>query len=294
MRFPEMRRAAPRAAAAAALAAATADPQAADPALLKPGPDQDLPVVPPPPASGAIKHDRELLDRLGLSDVDAASILTRSRQALNNQLGAKKAPAEAPRPTTYFRMGEIALLVGGARQFGRQIDIPAIKHYVAVTRPDEIDGPAYQLLVKSLEGEAEEIDLADASTIVFLLPAFADLRASRGDVAMNLLYLAHALPRGANAPAVFVLSSTEMQARMAGQWLGLDHGSNCFGRDIVDHYLPTVLVYCRKRDESRPYVLTERGTFEAAPKFRSNMIADCVRSLMPSEMRRDLSPEVPA
>ncbi|HVQ07891.1 MAG TPA: hypothetical protein VMS43_05610 [Allosphingosinicella sp.] len=270
-----------------------ADPEIADPDIVVPDDIEGLAGLPPLPASGAIADDRQLLVRLGLSDVDTAMILTKTRQALNNQLGPKKAPAGQQRPTNYFRMGEIALLVGGARQLDRPIDVPAIKHYVAATRSAEIGKPAYQLLMKSLEGESEEIDLADASTVVFLLPAFADLRAARGDVAMNLLYLAHALPRGEEAPAVFVLSSTEMQARMAGQWLGLDTGSNCFGRDIVDHYLPTVLVYCRDRDESRPYVLTERGTFEAAPKFRSNMIADCVRSLMPSEMRPYLSPAAP-
>jgi hypothetical protein len=248
--------------------------------------------TPPVPASGAIRDDRELLDRLGLSDADAAMFLTKSRQTLINQLGAKKAGADLERPTDYFRLGEIATLISGARQLDRIIDVPAVWHYVAVTRADDLGTQPYVMLVKLLRGKAEALDISGATTIVFLLPAFADLRASRGDVAMNLLHLAHDLPSGDAGPAVFVLSSTEMQARMAGQWLGLDTGSNCFGRDIVDHYLPTVLVYRRDRDESRPYILTERGTFEAAPRFRSNMVADCVRSMMPSEMRSYLSPEV--
>jgi hypothetical protein len=236
-----------------------------------------------------IRDDRELLDRLHLSDVEAAMFLTKTRQALNNQLGPKRARGHAP--TDYFRLGEIVLLISAARQLEREIDVPAVKAYVAATRPEDVGRPPHVLLLKLLEGESEEIDLVGASTVIFLLPAFADLRASRGDVAANLLELARSIPHGDGAPAVFVLSSTEMQAHMAGQWLGLDNGSNCFGRDIVDHYLPTVLVYRREHDDARPYVLTERGTFDAVPRFRTNMVAACVRSMMPSELRPHLSPE---
>jgi len=235
-----------------------------------------------------IADDRELLARLGLSDAEAAMFLSKSRQALNNQLGPKKARGRAP--SDYFRLGEIALLVGAARQLDRQIDIEAVKAYVAATRPEELGKPPYKLLLSLLAGGTEAIDCDGASTIIFLLPSFADLRASRGEVAIRLLHLARSIPKAPDGPAVFVLSSTEMQATMSGQWLGLDNGSNCFGRDIVDHYLPTVLVYRQESDDARPYVLTERGTFEAVPRFRSNMIADCVRSMMPSELRSHLSP----
>jgi hypothetical protein len=242
-------------------------------------------------ALGEIKDDRGLLDSLGLGDVDAAMFLGKSRQALNNQLGPKKAKPGQVRPTDYFRLGEILILVSGARQLGRDVDVPSVRHYVECTRAAEAGNAPYRLLMELLDGEYEEIDLEGADTVVFLLPAFADLRASRGDVAMNLLHLAHSLPKGEGAPAVFVLSSTEMQAQMAGHWLGLNDGANCFGREIVDHYLPTVLVYRRERDEPRPYVLTERGAFEAAPRFRSNMIADCVRSMMPTDVAKQLRPE---
>jgi len=240
-----------------------------------------------------LENDRMLLKRLQLNYSEAATFLSRSRQAVQSKLSGPE-----PAPNNYFTPGEIVILVSAARQLGREIPpkaVSEIRDYVAGTRGKE--GEVFKLFVQLLNADTDSVDVSDATAIVFLLPGFAELRTSRPDVAEALADLVEGLPDDETRPAVFVLSSTEMQAQMAGRWLGVEL-ANCFGSDLTDHYLPTILVYRRAarpdQDAALPFVLTERGTFEAAPRFRTNMIADCVQSMMPPDVAKALRPEGPA
>lgn len=240
-----------------------------------------------------IEDDRALLNELGLTDSQAALFLGKSRQALNGQLGPKKGAGQ-PGTLDYFKLSDILMLVSAARQTGRAFSAERVEDYVRRTRAPrgEESHIPFELLMGVLLGEPPTLDIEGADTVVFMLPAFADLRSQLEKAARELMKVARQLQDATPQPKVFILASTSMQAKMAGQWLGLDCGENCFGRDIVDHYLPTVLVYRSAQDEARPYVLTESGTFVEAPHFRAPMIAECVRSLLPEEVSDALRPNI--
>lgn len=248
----------------------------------------DRPVVENP-----IRDDRQLLDELNLTDAEAASFLGKSRQALNGQLGSKRS-REKSGPFDYFKVSDIVILVSAARQVGRVFDVARISEYVFRTRPRRGDEPGvpFELLDNLLFGETSAIDVAQADTVVFMLPAFADLCAHRPDARDALVKIAKQLRSANPRPNIFVLSSTPTQAKMVAQWFDLDlEEDHCFGDEIVDHYLPTVLTYNQNSDIARPYVLTENGTFVEAPQFRAPMMVQCVRSLLPNEVSRALRPD---
>lgn len=239
-----------------------------------------------------LANDRDLLDALKMSDSDAAMFLGKSRQALNTQLGPKKG-ARRKAPANYFKLSDIVIMVSAARQLGREFNVPAVKDYVERTRkPAGEDGKGpYKMLLGLLEGEQEKFELHGAGALVFVLPSFAELRARHADIAEDLRDIVRRAQTMNPQPTLFLLSSTSLQAKMAGQWLGIQDSQKCFGRDVVDHYLPTILLYNSANDEPRPFVLTENGTFVAAPRFLSHMVADCVRSLLPLQVSRELHPD---
>ncbi len=223
-----------------------------------------------------------------MTDAEAASFLGKSRQALNNQLGPKKGGTAPP---DYFKLSDILVLISSARATGRQFDGLRVGEYVARTRKPregESDVP-FDVIMKMLLGEPSALNTEGADAVIFMLPAFVELRSQRPDAADELAEVARELRERSPMPEILIFSSTDMQATMAGKWLELDTGK-CFGRDIVDHYFPTVLVYRGAEDKAIPYVLSEKGTFVEAAYYRGPMMAECLRSLLPDEVSRALQP----
>jgi hypothetical protein len=238
----------------------------------------------------SIRDDRSLLEALHMTDAEAASFLGKSRQALNNQLGPKKGPPGTA-PLDYFKLSDILVLISSARATGRQFDPIRVGDYVERTRKPregESDVP-FDVIMEMLMGEPSALNTEGADTVIFMLPAFVELRSQRPDAAEELAEVAKELRARDPMPEILIFSSTDMQATMAGKWLDLDTGKT-FGRDIVDHYFPTVLVYRRKEDRAIPYVLSEKGTFVEAAHYRGAMMAECLRSLLPDEVSRALQP----
>jgi len=242
--------------------------------------------VPP----GQIESDRDLLEVLGMGDAEAAMFLGKSRQALNAQLGPRKG-RKGKGPDDYFKFGDILILVSAARQMGRDFSVADVRAYVERSRAprDGIWTEPYRLLMDLLGEELVELDATDADTVVLVLPTLNDLLANQREIADRLKDMVRDVSTRREPAQVFLLASTMIRAKTAGQWLGIaeDH---CFGRDLVDHYLPTVIIYRQDIDEPRPYVLTEKGRFTATPRFAAHMLAACVRSMMPGEMQHALQP----
>jgi hypothetical protein len=263
---------------------------------------------PAPTESGRakrIENDRDLLDALQMGDPEAAMFLGKSRQALNTQLGSKKSGmGKAPRD--YFKLSDILILVSAARQIGREFNVQAVRDYVKVSRPpDELTQKPYDLLMGILDEELIELDTTGAKTMVLILPTLNDLLANRPEVARSLRETVRQAAERQPPVQIFLLASTVIRARSAGQWFAIPE-DHCFGRDLVDHYLPSVILYRDppdgpkyanmgeegegNRGQARPYILTEKGGFVASPSFSAELIAECVRSMMPLEMRSALQP----
>jgi hypothetical protein len=234
-----------------------------------------------------IANDRDLLDELQMSDADAAMFLGKSRQALNAQLGPKKGEGRAP-PSDYFKLSDILILTSAARQLGRSFDAAAVKGYVDSSRKPATDTRPYELLISLLKAEPEGLDTEGADSIILILPAFQELRTRWVSVATFLRRLVGELNQRVPRPRVLVLGSTATRARMAGQWLRGVPDEDCFGSDMVDHYLPTIMAYRRAEDDLRIFVLTEEGSFKGAPSFVQDMMAGCVRSMLPLAARSAL------
>lgn len=229
---------------------------------------------------GAIVDDRALLRALHMSDADAALFLGKSRQALNVQLGPKNG---SNAPDDYFKLSDILVLIAAARQLGRSFEVKALRAYVERTRKPEKESAPYKLLMSLLKAEPEGLDTSGADTVVFILPAFHEMR-KLTHVRDFLRKTAVELARRDPPCELFVLATTDGRARSAGDFLGIDH-TQCFGSDLVDHYLPSIMVYRRAGDDLRVFVLTEEGNFSRAPTFIQPMVADCVRSMLPKAIR---------
>lgn len=233
-----------------------------------------------------IRNDRELLTELGMNDAVAASYLGKSRQALNMKLGPKRVDAM---PESYFKISEILVLIMAARQRSQKFDEGAVRDFIDRTASERAGrSDSLKLLDQLLRG-VEELDVTDAGTVVMILPAFADQRAQSPSFSRDLRRLAETIGRMQPVPRVMVISSTTMQAQIAAEWLKLPAGkTRWFGHELVDHYVPTVLVFSRKGGAPCPYLLTERGGLALAPQFRAYMMAECVRLMLPQEAREEL------
>lgn len=234
----------------------------------------------------AIANDRVLLEKLHLSNVEAARYLGRSRQAVHNKLSRN--------PRDYFSLGEIVFLVHAARSQHASIsdqEVEDIVEYVEHTRGTPESAP-FRLFEQLMRAETQPIDVTGASGIVMLLPNLPELRKALPEVASGLFELVANLPTDAARPKVFVISPTQTQAAIAARWLGLEDESSYFADDLVDHYGPTILVYRQgkgqERDEAIPYVLSGNDTFEAASRLRRHQIADCVSMMLPAEIAAQL------
>lgn len=237
-----------------------------------------------------IAHDSALLKALDLNFTQAASFVGKSRQAVAAKLGGDASCED------YFSMGEIIWLVNASRQHGKRFsreEIDDIAEYVTQTRGDT-ESDAFKLFLQLLRAGSEPLDVSNAAGIVLVLPNFGELRRDVPEVADILAEMIEDLPKGEGRPHLFVLSSNRTQAAMAAAWLGIDPTENCFGHDLADHYGPTVVVYRRgdgtDRDKALPYVLTRANSFEAAPRFRHTMIAECVLMMLPAKIGALLRP----
>jgi hypothetical protein len=232
-------------------------------------------------AAGIIADDRSLLRCLKMSDADAALFLGKSRQALNSQLGPKNGFNP---PDDYFKLSDILVLTSAARQLGRTFDVKALKDYIDRTRTPNKEGAPYKLLMSLLNAEPEGLDTDGADTVILILPAFHELRAKLPEVRDFLRKTVAELARRDPPCEIFVLGATDGRAQSAGDFLGVDRG-RCFGSDLVDHYLPSIMVYRRATDDLKVFILTQDGDFSRAPTFIQPMLADCVRSMLPKAIR---------
>jgi hypothetical protein len=242
------------------------------------------------PRVSDISDDRELLDVLQMSDAQASMYLGKSRQALNNQLGSRRS---GKAPSDYFKARDLIVLITAARSLGREFDSAMIQRYIKTRPRPRNDEPAGYALLDKVLGNIDQFELRDPSAIIFILPEFADLRTENREGAERLRDLVAAMYKADLDPWVVVLSSSEIRAKMATQWLGLSGDKvRSASHDYVDHYLPAILVYDREGDgyRPRPFVLTQAGSIVSAPQYRAAMMSECVQFMLPEDVRNILFP----
>lgn len=242
-----------------------------------------------PSGTPAIGSDRELLAELGMSDAAAAAAIDKTRQALNLKLGPQRSSAADPPRRPYFKPTDLLLLIMSAQDSDHSFDEHAVWQFIEESAPYRSGGSeeTYRRIQSQLG--LEEIDLEGAGTVVMILPAFADMRAALPGFSMDLARVAERLARQRPAPWLAVLSSSNLQARMAADWLRLPaHRTGCATHEFVDHYLPTVLVFPRTGEDPRSYALNERNNLGAAPQFRASVIGEFVKFMLPEVERTRL------
>lgn len=243
-----------------------------------------------PETSDVIRNDRGLLRHFNLSDSQTAKLLGRSRQTLINQLGPKN--GAKVRKTPYFKLRDIHILVSSALELGRSIDMTAVRKYVELTRsqgngndePQEI----HDLVDRLLGFESKGLDYSEGDTLALILPAFAELRQRRSDITDNLRAKVERLLSSKRPPFICVVGTTDLQARGAARWLGLDPELS-FGHPLADHHMPTIMVYNPNADEPSSYVLTAKG-FELTLPFIGHRVTDCLRLILPESAAERLLP----
>jgi hypothetical protein len=229
-------------------------------------------------------NDRELLIALGMSDSDAASFLGRSRQALHQMLGPKDGSGA---PSNYFKAGDILTLVSAARQLGRvgpDFDPDVVLDYAEATRK-ESEPEAFALLRSVLSEKPQQLDLEGADAVILVLAGFAEMLSrfpSAGEFLTELVRKAASAEVGAE---VVVVCPTSTRARIAGEWLRVP-ASRCFGNDLADHYLPTIVIL--RAGEPGVFVLTENGNFNGSAPFARATMAESVWALLPAEARQEI------
>jgi hypothetical protein len=241
-------------------------------------------------AERVIANDRDLLSALRLSDAVASTYVQKSRQTLNNQLGARKDPTA---PTNYFKPAELLLLVLAASRDCAEFDEDAkesVKAYIAETRGSMAKSPqeraAYQLVMETLSSEGA-IDLEKAEGVIFLLPDFLGMAAAEAEAVNALKRLAARLRAQPGKPWSLILSSSGYQSKMAAETLGLDGDVYPVSHDHAEHYMPAVLIYTGS-DKPEPFVISGRGTFVYAPVYRAPMMLTCLKDMLPEALRAKL------
>lgn len=236
-----------------------------------------------------IETDRQLLERLGMNDAQAAMYLGKSRQALNNGLGSKRSGTA---PNDYFKLSEILVLVIAAKQSGHPFEEARIRTYIEATRkPAKIDVRSPYSLLMNLLGSAGAMQLDAAAAVVLILPDFENLRCEHPEAAAHLRTIVSQVATSDADPWVVVLSSSALRASMAAQWLELrGNRVHALCHDFVDHYVPLVLIYDEGEENPRPFMLTDQGSLVAAPQYRAPTMAMCVASMLPDPVANDLFP----
>jgi hypothetical protein len=240
---------------------------------------------------GVITNDREFLAALDMTDAQAAMYLGKSRQALNNKLKSKR---RSDAPDDYFKASDLLILVIAARRLGKEFDVREVRRYVERTR-SAADGDAYAMLIQELEGNDDiEREVMGASTVVLIIPEYDQLSKADPSGADQLTALAGMVRQLPSNPWIVVLSISEVKANTAARQLGLSGVRvRPVSHEYVDHYTPMALIYGGSGDddvEPRPFLLTDTGRLVAAPHFRAPMMSDCVKYMLPKEVREELFP----
>lgn len=129
----------------------------------------------------SIKSDRELLDRLGFTEADAADYLDRTRQTINAALGASSGKRSG-----YFKPSDILVLRLAARGAGHQVNDEAVIQYV-----EDVHGAESAARVKNAFGVLGGMpNLTGCDEVWILLPDFTDLRRTDSQQADALRRLA--------------------------------------------------------------------------------------------------------
>ena len=234
-----------------------------------------------------IANDRDLIAALGLRDAEVSALLGKSRQTLNNQLGAKR---DARSPQSYFKPSELFMLVSAARQWNPSFD--AVKavvtaHIEATGRGS--GGTPQDLLMESLVGGADD-PFAKAKGVVIMVPDFLGLMAEHKVVLECLRRVAGEISALPDLHWTVVLSSSAYQAKMAVQTLGLSGETvHSESHDYVEHYLPMIVVYDDLSEASpAPYVVSARGALVSAPEYRGPMMTTCLHMMLPPALRAEM------
>lgn len=242
-----------------------------------------------------IANDRELLQALGLNDAQTAMYVGRSRQALNNQLGAQR---DGMARVATFKPSELLFLVLAARRNGIAFDEGAVLDYIELTRSVRKGpaGKAYELLSQTLLG-SEDVDVKEASAIVMILPDFIELRASCVDAVDRLRDVVEEVREANPDCAIVVISSSRVKAQAALASFGLEEKRGevePVGHELADYYMPLVLIYGRGeflKGNPRPYMLTRVGTLIGALQYRAPMMSECVRVMLPEALQQEIFSE---
>ena len=236
-----------------------------------------------------IANDRDLLEAIGLTDADVSAFLGKSRQTLNNQLGAKR---DRTAPRAYFKSGELLTLMTAARQWNPSFDDKtkrAVLAHIEGTRDGKGDG-AYRLLIDSLRG-GPEVNLDDAKGIVMIAPDFLGLLSRHRAIVDRLQAVADDVSSRDDAPWIVVLSSSSYQSKMASQTLGLSANQvRTASHDYVEHYLPMILVYddLSEKAEPRPFIVSAEGALVPAPQYRGPMMSTCLQMMLSDPLVAEL------
>jgi hypothetical protein len=238
--------------------------------------------------NGVIANDRDLLIALDLSDADASTYVQRSRQTLNNQLGAQK---ENHAPDNYFKPGDLLMLVFAAARECPTFDTERREKVLAYIRRSrggtgmsKDERVAYDLVIDTL-ATGGDVKLDGARGVIFLLPDFAGMSAVDPQVVARLRGLAGEIASQENRPWVLILSSNVYQAQAASDALGFeDQAAHTISHDHVEHYMPSVMIY-RSDSDTAPYAITGAGDFIFAPQYRAPMMLACLKQMLPSQLR---------
>jgi hypothetical protein len=241
----------------------------------------------------AIENDRELLSILGLSDPDAAEYLSKSRQTLNTML---RSGDDAPRD--YFRLSDIYLLISAAERHGHSYDREAVLEYIKDTRTPEPGSTKkgsrkrarrdFDMLIERLS-PAESWADEDVYAVIYVLPAFSEMRNHLPRQRDILSAQVAEFNRAEHPVEMFCVSTTDVQAQMAGASIGINDTSRCAGKAIVDHYQPMALYYIHGSEHPKCRILTQHSGMVDAPYFRTDMIQACVEGLLTDEQRKSLA-----
>jgi hypothetical protein len=225
--------------------------------------------------------DRELLDLLKMSDADAAAYLGRTRQALHSKLGPRNGSRAGP--SGYLKTSDILTLVTAAREFGRDFKPNDVLDYVAYTRKAS-EPEAFELLESFLSEASPKIDVAGASAVILILPAFADMLTAFPE---SRAYLTEVVDEARDCGVkVMVIGPTSVRARLAGASLGVEDGL-CFGHEQADVYSPTIIVV----DERDPnvFILTHDARFVSVAPFNRATMTENALAMLPPEVRRSVT-----
>lgn len=129
------------------------------------------------PPTSAIGSDKELLDALGLSEVEAATALGRSRQSLYQ--------AGLTQRQDYFKRSDLISLVFEAQVRSNSINLSDVYDYIGQTRPSDLD------VIRTLSAsDAQEPRLREYGELWIVIPDLAYLTQSHPEAKSMFVRLA--------------------------------------------------------------------------------------------------------